>query len=162
IGLPLYTMSNSSQGIAFVQNDKFGMETKVYDDHHLLLTMYKGNTTTGTIIAAMATNISSEKIIIQNFGLGGSYYFSFDNSGSETPLLQVNPIIEKDSSVSSPTLPSPIVLEPHQSITAYVNGTFVTRGLSLNKFSASVGYDFNESNKTNSFSVSDQFLNVKS
>jgi hypothetical protein len=167
VGVPLYNMSNSSQGVAFIQNDKFGMETRVYDNNHLLLTMYKGNTANGSIIAATATNISSEKIMIQNFELDGSYWIPFDDSGRETQLLHTFPIGKKDISQCNcignpyPAMDNPITLEPHESITAYVNGTFITRDLSLNKFSASVGYDFNESNKTSSFLVSSQFLNVK-
>ncbi|MDE1830372.1 MAG: hypothetical protein KGI25_08615 [Thaumarchaeota archaeon] len=162
--VPLYIKSNNSQGISYIKTDKFGVESKIYDNKHLLLTFYKGNTTNYTIIAAKATNISPERITIRNFELDGSYWFPFDDSSSETPFLHTFPIGQKDNSQCNcfgnpyPTIDNPIVLEPHESVTAYVNGSFITRDLHLNKFSASVGYDFNELNKTNSFSTSSQFV----
>lgn len=156
--IPLTRVVLNSEGIG---NAPYADHPTIDHDRSLTLTLYNGTTVNGTLIAAVATNVGSNDVTINQMDIIGA----IKQGSAYAPIIEKHIVgctqDEPFKQNITTTFPNgttisrnvdsmvkcgqtayhgSIVLKPGQSFTTYIVGDMKKSGTSINKFSAGVDY----------------------
>lgn len=152
IEIKLRELASTSQSRTNGPNDSLGHPTVTYDEHNLMVTMYGGNSSDGTVIAAKVTDIGGKNVTLSQMLITGSISTSVS---STMTILYADAIgcsvsLVEDQTVTCPyptAIYAPVTLRPGESLIAYFSGTFKAGTTPITQFATGISYNLETENR---------------
>lgn len=148
LGFELIKLASTSKGRSFGPRDSFGQPTVIYDEHSLTSTLYRGNSSDGTIIVTKVTDIGSKNVTLTHVLISGSIVTSKD---SILTILYADAVgcsvehfeneNETDTCPYPTSIHNPVTLSPGESLIAYFSGDFKIGTVPITEFSPAIYYN---------------------
>ena len=133
-------------------NDSLGHPTMSYDEHNLMVTMYAGNSSDGTVIAAKVTNIGGKNVTLSQMFITGSISTSVRSTMTTlfADAIGCSVSLVEDQTVTCPyptAIYVPVTLRPGESLIAYFSGDFKAGTTPITQFATGMSYNLETANR---------------